>query len=238
MSKSKKQNNKIDNAEQLELFAGDGTSYDEGLDLFGAHKTRAQIKEEEKQRKKEERAALRAEMKKRRDTAKKESAPAKRKDILAVGAVLLGIILLCGLALGNSLLRGGEARGWEIDEARGYILKKDANPTMSGEGPMADVLEVYYTNNGHMYVELVISNGTDKPVRIDAVDVQVYDNDTDERIAAGKVFLEEELIIPVSDTDYYGFYISPEHIFAEGDAHLPEVCSFDIQIDGTPTTIE
>ena len=237
MSTDKKlKNNKIDNLDQMELM--DGISYDEGMDLFGAHKTREQIKKEERQRKKEERAALRAEMQKRRKAAKEEAPSAKRKDILAVGLVLLAIVLLCGLALGNSLLRGNENRAWECDDARGYILKTDANPQMSGEGPMADVLEVYFTNNDHMYLELVISNGTDKPVRIDAVDVVVCDNDTEQTIAAGKVILEEELVIPVSDIDYYAFYISPEHIMVDGDTRLPETCSFDIRIDSTPTIIE
>ena len=42
MSKDKKlKNNKIDNLDQMELM--DGISYDEGMDLFGAHKTREQI---------------------------------------------------------------------------------------------------------------------------------------------------------------------------------------------------
>lgn len=239
MSESKnKKNSKIQNADRIDFLSGDGFSYDESLDLFGEHKTREQVKKEEKQRKKEERAALRQEMKKRREAAKAESTPTKRKDILVLGLVLLGIVLLCGLALANSLLRSSESMIWEHDESRGYILKTNANPEMSGAGPMADVLEVYFTNNDHLYVELVISNGADKPARIDAVDVQVYDNDTNELIAGGKVILEQELVIPVSDLDYYGFYISPEHVFVDGDTPLPEVCSFDIKIDSTPVAIE
>ena len=92
--------------------------------------------------------------------------------------------------------------------------------------------------SGLYLVTVTAGNGTDKPVRIDAVDVVVCDNDTDQTIAAGKVILEEELVIPVSDIDYYAFYISPEHIMVDGDTRLPETCSFDIRIDSTPTIIE
>lgn len=237
MSKKQK-NTKIDNVDQMELFAGDGVSYDESLDLFGAHKTREQVKEEERQRKKQERAALRQEMEKRRRTAKEEGTPAKKKEVITVAAVVLGILLLCALVLGYNVWKGNKNHDWECDDSRGYILKTDANPQMSGEGPKADVLEVYFTNNDHMYLELVISNGTDKPARIDSVDVQVYDNATGEMIAGGKVILEEELVIPVSDIDYYDFYISPEHVFVDGDTPLPEVCSFEIVIDSTPVVIE
>lgn len=238
MSDNKKQKNqKISNVDQLERMTSDSVSFDEELDLFGEHKTREQIRAEERQRKKEERAALRREMKKRRET-KEKSTPAKRKDILAVGAVLLAIILLCGLALGNSLLRGNQSRAWEIDESRGYILKTDAYPELVAEGPKADVLEVYFTENDHMYLELILGNGTEKPVKINSVDVQVYNDETDELIAAGKVIVEEDVTVLVQDIAYYEFYISPEHIFVDNTTSLPEVCSFVIEIDGTPVVTE
>lgn len=238
MSDSKKQKNKkISNADQLERMTGAGVSFDEDLDLFGAHKTREQIKAEERQRKKEERAALRREMKKRRET-KEKSSPTKRKDILMVGAVLLAIILLCGLVLGYNIWKDNQKHAWECDDSRGYLLKTNAYPELVPEGPKTDVLEMYFTENNHLYLELIIGNGTEKPVKINAVDVQVYDDATDELIAAGKVIVEQDVIVMVQDIAYYEFYISPEHIFVDENTSLPEVCSFVIELDGTSVVTE
>ena len=208
-----------------------GVTFDESLEIFGEHKTKEQVRAEEKARKKEEREALKAEMARRRQAAKEGGAPTKRKDFIAVSAVILAIILLCVLALGNSLIRGEEARGWEMDADRGYIYKDDCNPEQSGEGPMSDILEVYFTQNNHLYVNIAISNGTDKPVRITAVDVAVYNDETGELIAGGKATVEEDVIVQVAGVTYYPFYISPEHIQVAEDASLPEVCSFDIVLD-------
>lgn len=216
----------------------DSLLFDESLEIFGEHKTRQQIKAEEKARKQAEREALKAEMEKRRRAAKEGGAPAKRKDIIVVVAVVVAIVLLCMLALGNSLLKGKEDRQWEIDEARGYILKENCSPEISSEGPTADVLECYFTQNNHMYIEVAVRNGTDKPVRIDAVDIVVKDNDTGDMIAGGKVFVEEEWILEVMDLAYYPIYIAPEHLTVDADYTLPEVCSFDFLIDATPVTVE
>lgn len=209
-------------------------SFDEALDIFGEHKTKEQVRAEEKARKKAEREALRAEVKRRREEAKNGGTPTTKKDIIAVAAVVVAIVLLCVLALANSLVRSNESVGWEMNADRGYIYKEDCDPEQSGEGPMADVLETYFTNNGHLYVNLAISNGTDKPVRITAVDVAVYDNDTGELIAGGKATIEEEFVVNVADVSYYPFYISPEHVQVDEDMSLPEVCSFDILVDSEP----
>ena len=103
---------------------------------------------------------------------------------------------------------------------------------------MADILEVYFTQNDHLYVNIAISNGTDKPLRITAVDVAVYNEETGELIAGGKAAVEEELVVQVAGVSYYPFYISPEHIQLSDDAVLPEVCSFDILLDSVPYVYE
>ena len=224
-----KDSKKTKNSEQD--FTLNGVPFDESLEIFGEHKTKDQLRAEEKARKKAEREALKEEIARRRKEAKEGGAPTKRKDIIAVTAVVVAIVLLCVLALGNSLLRGEEARGWEMDTERGYIYKDDCNPEQSGEGPMSDILEVYFTQNNHLYVNIAISNGTDKPVQITAVDVAVYDDETGELIAGGKATVEETFVVNVADVAYYPFYISPEHIQVAADASLPEVCSFDILLD-------
>lgn len=233
-----KETQKAKKSKQQTSEVNEGVLFDESLDIFGEHKTREQVKTEEKIRKKEEREALRAEMKKRRKAAKEGGTPARRKDILSVMVVVVAIVLLCVLALGNSLLRSKEDTQWEIDQSRGYILKEDCNPEISAEGPKADILECYFTQNNHLYLEVGIRNGTDKVLRIDAIDVVVKDNATGDTLAAGKVYLEEELVLEIMDLSYYGFYVSPDHLFVDEDTNIPEVCSFDFLIDSTAIVIE
>ena len=87
MSDSKKKNNeKIQNMEQMELFTSSSTSFEENLDIFGEHKTRQQVKAEEKARKKAEREALKKEMKQRSKSADTKGTKATRGDIIAVNA--------------------------------------------------------------------------------------------------------------------------------------------------------
>ena len=204
------------------------------LEIFGEHKTREQVQAENKQRKMEEREALRAEMQRRREKAKADGGKALRKDIVAVCVVIGIILLLCVLALGSAFFRAEEEAGWMMNQERGHFLQEDAEPEMSGEGPKANVREAYFTQNGHLCVDLVISNGTDSVIDIDAIDVAVFDYETDAMIAGGKAALEEDLIIQLADTAQYTLYISPEHVECADDAALPDVLTFTITIDHVP----
>ena len=76
--------------------------FDEELDIFGEHKSREQVRKEEKQRRKDERQALKEEIVRRRREAKEGNVPTRRKDVIIISAVLVGIILLGLLALLNS----------------------------------------------------------------------------------------------------------------------------------------
>lgn len=215
-----------------------GVPFDEGMDIFGEHKTKEQVRAEEKERRIAERKAMQEEMARRRKEAKEKGVvPAKRKDIIVVSAVLVGIVLLCLLALGNSFLKAKEEQKWKINETRGHYLNTAASPEMSGEGPKADVAEAYFTQNNHLCVKLVISNGTDRMRDIEAIDVAVYNYDTDELIAGGKAAIED-LVVEVAGTESYTFYISPEHIHVEDTVALPDILSFEISIDHTPVEAE
>lgn len=208
-----------------------GVPFDEELEIFGEHKTKEQVRTEEKERKKAEREALKQEIARRRREEKESgTVPAKRKDILVVSAVLVGIVLLCVLALGNSFWRANESRQWKINEARGHFQKADARPDMSSEGPKADVSEAYFTDNNHLCVELLFSNGTDRMVDIDTIDVAVYNYETNEMIAGGKATLPEDLIVEVAGVQSYTFYISPEHIHVDETASLPELITFEVSV--------
>ena len=208
-----------------------GVSFDEGMDIFGEHKTKEQVRQEEKERRIAERKALQEEMARRRKEAKESGvAPAKRKDIIVVTAVLVGIVLLCLLALANSFRNAKEAQKWKINESRGHYQNAAASPDMSGDGPKADVSEAYFTQNNHLCVKLVINNGTDRMQEIKAIDVAVYDYNTDELIAGGKAEIED-LIVEVAGKETYTFYIAPEHIHVDVTTPLPDILSFEIAID-------
>lgn len=216
-----------------------GVPFEEELEIFGEHKTREQVRAEEKARKKAEREALKQEMERRRKEAKESGvAPAKRKDIIVVSAVLAGIVLLCVLALGNSFWRAAKNQEWKINEARGHYTNAAADPDMSGEGPKADVSEAYFTANHHLCVELMISNGTDRVMNIEAIDVAVYDYTDDTLIAGGKAALPEDLIVEVAGVQTYTFYIAPEHIHVDETTPLPDEIFFEISIDSIPIEVE
>lgn len=215
-----------------------GVPFEEELEIFGEHKTREQVRAENKARKAAQRAALRAEVKRRREAAKSEGTRAPRKDLIAVCAVMAAIILLCVLALGNAFFRSEEEAKWSINPDRGHYLNEEAQPEMSGEGPKANVREAYFTQNGHLCVELIISNGTASLIDIAALDVAVFDYDTDEMIAGGKADIEEPLVIELAGTTLYTLYIAPEHILCAKDAPLPEMLSFTITIDHVPVEAE
>ena len=214
-------------------------AFDTELEIFGEHKTKEQIRAEEKIRRKEEREALKKEMERRRQAAKEDGGvPARRKDVITVGAVTILIVLLSVLALTINSCRADKNWDWEINSNRGQYVKTDAYPEMSGEGPKADVSEAYFTNNGYLCVELLIGNGTDKVLSINAMDVSAFDFASEERIGGGRAVLDEPLIIELASVATYTFYISPEHLAVAEDYTLPNLVSFEISIDHTPANIE
>ena len=212
--------------------------YDEDLDLFGEHKSREQVLAEEKERKKAEREALKKEMERRRKDVKEGKVPTRRKDVLIVSAVLVGIVLLCVLALFNSFKENKKEEDSKINEARGHFVNEAANPEMSGEGPKADVREAYFTKDGRMCVELLISNGTDKVLAVNAMDVSAFDYVSEERIGGGRAVLDEPLIIELAGVTKYTFYIAPEHLAVAADYTIPDMVYFEISIDHTPAVVE
>ena len=130
------------------------------------------------------------------------------------------------------------AKKWAINELRGHYVNPEASPAMSSDGPKADVSEAYFTANSHLCVELLISNGADRMVNVEAIDVAVYNYETDELIAGGKAALPEDLIVEVAGVQAYTFYISPEHIHVDETTPLPEVIYFEISIDSVPVEAE
>lgn len=223
----KDKKSKIENLEMLNV-----STFDEGMDIFGEHKSREQVRAEEKERQKAEREALRREMEHRRKMAKENgTVHAKRKDIIVVSAVLAGIILLALLALGNSFRRAKEEQQWLINDLRGHYINADPTASFSTEGPQFEVAEMYFTQNNHLCIEMIISNGTDKVHEIAAIEMEVYDDETGELIAGGRAEIAETVLLEVAGTTPYTFYIAPEHILVSDDATLPATMRCDGSID-------
>ena len=220
--------------------------FDEELDIFGEHKSREQVRKEEKQRRKDERQALKEEIARRRREAKEGNVPTRRKDVIVISAVLAGIVLLCVLALFNADRKDKKDKAWNVDESRGYYLDESAYPAMSGTQPEAALAEAYFTKNGHLCVKLIISNGTDKVMRINSFDAQGYEGYYDEvgafqlgdQFAGGRIVPTEELTILVADTVTYTFYIAPEHLLVDESYQLPDNVSFVITFDHEPVVAE
>ena len=137
-----------------------------------------------------------------------------------------------------SHLSENEDKAWSIDESRGHYLDEDAYPDMSDEQPLAALSEAYFTRNGHLCLNLLISNGTDKKMQINALEIQAFDHATGEQFAGGVVTLEEKLVVEVAGVEAYTVYIAPEHVMKGEGYKLPETVSLTIYFDSEPIVAE
>ena len=216
----------------------DNLPFDEGMDIFGAHKTREEVRAEEKARRKEEREALAQELKRRRQGVKDGAVSTRRKDVLIVCIVLAALVALCMVSLFINFVPEKEDVEKAMNETRGHYVDENAEPELSTEGPMADVSEAYFTNDGHLCVKLLIGNGTDKVRRIEDITIYVYDYNGD-KIAAGTVSLaEEDLTLLLMEQVEKELYIAPELLLVDDSYQLANTESFEINITSTPIESE
>ena len=95
-------------------------------------------------------------------------------------------------------------------------------------------------------MNLLISNGTDKMMRIKSLDLQAYEyvyttdatGKVGEQFAGGIITLEEELVIEVAGVEQYTVYIAPEHVLKGEDYTLPESVSMTIYFDSEPVEVD
>ena len=103
---------------------------------------------------------------------------------------------------------------------------------------MAAVRESYFTNNGHLCVVLLIGNGTDTVVSVDAIELSAYDYSTGEYLGGGETVPVEPLTVALADVEEFSCYIAPEDLTVAEDATVLELMSFDISISYTPIELE
>ncbi len=216
----------------------DNLPFDEGMDIFGAHKTREEVRAEEKARRKEEREALAQELKRRRQDVKDGKVPTRRKDVLVVCIVLAALVALCMVSLFINFVPDKEDVEKAMNETRGHYVDENAAPALSSDNLTADVSEAYFTNDGHLCVKLLIGNGTDKVRRIEKLVIDAYDYNG-QKIAGGTVpFDEDELVLMLMDEIEKEILISPEHVLVDDSYQLANTESFEITITSVPVESE
>lgn len=196
------------------------------IGIFGEHKTREEIKAEEKARKKAERESMRRVVKARRDAVASAGGGATKKEILttaiAVGSILVLAVAALAVPFYRQHLQEKEAAAFDVEVGRTYFLNEDATPTMNDEGVHAALTGAYFTQGGYLKVQLLLGNGTDTALQVESVDVVLYNDDED--IASAKILdpTEDEgdgpLTVEAGDTEYYEFFIRPEHVFLPDDS--------------------
>lgn len=216
---SKKNKNVLDNLDEFEIF--------------GEHKTREQIKAEEKARKAAERKAMAEALKARREAAKTGEAKAPRRDLFTVSLVMVILVALCAGMLGVQFYREAQNNRFLRDESNAaYYLDETAEPELSADGIKGAVNEIYYTQGGHIAVRMTLGNGTDQHLRLVDIEVKLEKQDGT-LIAGGYAQVQSEVVILTNYTTEYTFYIAPEHIQNPVDAFTNINCT--ITATGEPT---
>ena len=116
------------------------------IEIFGAHKTREQIKAEEKARKQAEREALRREIEARRQAQKQGDSP-RRFDTWTVVIALAFIVVLGVVAVVNTILQTAENEKFMRDETRpGWVASSIEDN--AAEELVGVATEAYYSKGG------------------------------------------------------------------------------------------
>lgn len=214
------------------------TTTDE-FEIFGEHKTKEQIKAEEKARKAAERKALVEAAKARREAANTPTGTkSRRRDVVTVAVVVTVLVALCVAMLGFQIYQEEKNNRFTRDEDNAaYYLDETAEPEMSEEGIMGAVNEIYYTKGGHIAVRMTLSNGTDQHLRLVDIEVKLEEQDGT-LIAGGYAQVESEVVILTNYTTDYTFYISPEHIKNPVDAFTNINCTITATGESTVDTTD
>ena len=174
-------------------------------EIFGEHKSREQIKAEEKARKEAQRKALQEQL--------KADKAAQTKSGMTSTVIMLAVfvaLLVGALALAFSVTNHSESK--DRDESNeAYYVNESAEPELSEEGITGAVREIYYTKGGHIAVRMMLGNGSDEHLRMTEIEV-ILEKEDGTRVAGGKAEVSTEFVILTNSQEEYTFYIAPEHI--------------------------
>ena len=213
------------------------------VELFGKHKTKAEIKADEKARKAAERAALKEEMAIRRKAAM-TGHPAV-KEMLPVFIVCGIVVALCALLLVIQFNRmeetaegteqveevNGEAR----DESKGYFKDVEVAPTLTDQGINAKLVEAYYTLDGRLCVRMILGNGTKEDMYLDSLEIKLKNGDG--AYIGGGIVTEKKgkVVVPADGTVNYKCFISAEHLEIKDDSLY--TLDWNVKCNGVPMSV-
>ncbi|MBQ6848752.1 MAG: hypothetical protein IJN76_01705 [Clostridia bacterium] len=197
------------------------------IEIFGAHKTREQIKAEEKARKQAEREALRREIEARRQAQKQGDAP-RRFDTWTVVIALAFIVVLGVVAVVNTILQTAENEKFMRDETRpGWVASSIEDN--AAEELVGVATEAYYSKGGYLIVCLRITNQAPTSQVFEAVEVTIV-NGEEQVVASVLAPIPEVIEIPAQGEYTYQLPIRPDLIQIKDDPLTSAV----IYVDATP----
>lgn len=177
------------------------------IEIFGAHKTREQIKEEEKARKQAEREALRREMEARRAAQAKGEAP-RRFDTWTVVMALAFIVVLGAVAIAMTVSQTAEQEKFMRDETR--IPWTPITVENSDAKELVGVpTEAYYSKGGYLIVSMKITNQAETSQIFEKVEVEVR-NSENQVIASVLATIPDVIEIPPQGEYTYQLPIRPD----------------------------
>ncbi len=150
--------------------------------------------------------------------------------LLAVAVVLACAFLLTerdgqggadpsGATSGNSSALDEDVDPYAMDKrAKGYYYIGPVAPELKSNRVTAIVNEMYYTNGGHLCLNMTLGNGSDKAVGLKSLKVKVVNGYSDAVIA--ECYTEditEGFTIPAGDTNTYRLFIDSSQVTIAND---------------------
>ena len=204
------------------------------LEIFGRSKTREEIKAERKAQHAREVEALR-EARRLAKWERNKTPTQEQKELLVMGCILAAVVIVLGVLIGLQFAKSKKDALYEPSETNtGHFLDADAMPELSDEGFSVVVNEVYYTVGEYLCVKMKLGNGVGKPMRLESLEVKIYNGDTDNLIAGGYTEdISKKYVVAADDYDVYTLYIRPEHVKIKNDTL--EKLTYEITAEGTMT---
>ncbi len=101
-----------------------------------------------------------------------------------------------------------------------YFTNAQTEPERSLTEVTVIITEAFYTNDGHMAVNLCMANGTGEIKTVTAAEIRITQPGSETVIAAGRCdlkALEKTVTVPTEGTETLLVYISPDYVYIKDD---------------------
>lgn len=145
--------------------------------------------------------------------------------VTAVVAVLLGVLIGGGIYFEHLYEEEYKKQEQELYNksykvGASYFVNPQTEPEKSNTQITLVVTEVFYTNDGHLAVNICFGNGMSEDKTVTAVDITITNGNTQEVIAKGRSELsatQKNVTVPANGTANLLVYISPEYVKITND---------------------